>query len=265
MPRMSETQSPHSEPIEAIEALDRKLPIWGPEIVVAVAIAIDVVLPGKLTVGPSWLLPTLEGVLLVGLVVASPHPYVRHSPARRRVAIALIALVSLTNAVSLGLLSHFLLKGGMENGRTLIFSGALLWLTNVLLFGLWYWELDSGGPNSADAKTPPASRLPVRADGGPPLGPEELASKARRLPVRLVHQRNRVQPNRHDAADRDRQVADERAGCDRARDRRAGCVACREHPRLMRVRLPRWSTRTASPTRPAHTRRRENAARSTGS
>lgn len=78
---MSETQSPHSEPIEAIEALDRKLPLWGPELVVAVAIAIDVVLPSKLTVGPSWLLPTLEGVLLVGLIVASPHPYVRHSPA----------------------------------------------------------------------------------------------------------------------------------------------------------------------------------------
>ena len=143
---MSETPSPHSEPVEAIEAIDRKLPIWGPELVVAVAIVIDVILPGKLTLGPSWLLPTLEAVLLVGLIAASPHPYVRHSRARRMVAIALIALVSATNAVSLGLLSHFLLRGGMQNGRTLIFSGALLWLTNVLLFGLWYWELDSGGP-----------------------------------------------------------------------------------------------------------------------
>jgi hypothetical protein len=44
------------------------------------------------------------------------------------------------------LLCHYLLRGGKENGRALIYSGMALWLTNVLLFGIWYWELDRGGP-----------------------------------------------------------------------------------------------------------------------
>jgi hypothetical protein len=149
--RMTQTHgqrpSPRSEPIEALEALDRELPIWGPEIVVAAAIALDLALPSKLTLGPRWLLPSLEGLLLIGLAMASPRPRVRHSPARRRVAVGLIAIVSATNVVSLALLCHYLVVGGVkETGKTLIFSGALLWVNNVLLFGLWYWELDRGGP-----------------------------------------------------------------------------------------------------------------------
>jgi hypothetical protein len=48
--------------------------------------------------------------------------------------------------VSLVLLCHYLLKGGKAGGRQLIGSGVVLWVTNVLLFGLWYWQLDRGGP-----------------------------------------------------------------------------------------------------------------------
>jgi hypothetical protein len=140
-----------SEPVEAIEAeaieaLDKELPIWGPELIVAAAIALDVALPNKLTIGPNWLLPSLEGLLLLGLVMSSPHPHVRHSRARRRLAIGLIAVVSAANVVSLAVLCRLLVEGGKENGKSLIFSGVVLWGTNVLLFALWYWELDSGGP-----------------------------------------------------------------------------------------------------------------------
>ena len=52
------------------------------------------------------------------------------------------------------MLSHHLLNGGKENGHQLILSGIVLWCTNVLLFGLWYWEIDRGGP-------------PARAKGEP--------------------------------------------------------------------------------------------------
>src|SRR5437588_1391493 len=127
-------------------ALERRLPFWEPQLVVACAIALQLSLSQEVTVGPSWLLPTLEGILLIGLVVASPHPNVRHSPLRRHVAIGMIAFVSAANIVSLVLLSHRLLHGGKENGHQLILSGIVLWCTNVLLFGLWYWEVDRGGP-----------------------------------------------------------------------------------------------------------------------
>jgi len=130
-----------------VAALDQWSPYWAPQALVAAAIVLDLFLPARLTLGPSWLLPGVEGLLLIGLVVASPHPQVRHSPLRRRVAIGLIGLVSAVNIFSLGLLCHYLLQGHhKQDGRTLIFSGIALWGTNVLLFALWYFELDRGGP-----------------------------------------------------------------------------------------------------------------------
>ncbi len=122
------------------------LPTGAPRWWSSVALLLDLVLPARLTIGPTWLLPSVEGMLLLGLAMASPHPQVRHSPLRRRVAIALIALVSGVNFFSLVELSHLLLHGHVGNGRELIFSGIALWGTNVLLFGLWYFELDRGGP-----------------------------------------------------------------------------------------------------------------------
>jgi hypothetical protein len=122
-------------------------PFIGPQLVVAGAIVLDVFLPDRLTPGPPWLLPGVEGLLLLVLVLVTPHPRMRYSPLRRRAAIALIALVSAVNFVSLILLCHYLLHGGASShGRPLLFSGIALWATNVLLFGLWYWELDRGGP-----------------------------------------------------------------------------------------------------------------------
>ena len=129
-----------------VRMVERWLPFWEPQLVVACAIALQLSLSEEVTVGPNWLLPSLEGALLIGLVVVSPHPNVRKSPVRRRVAIGMIALVSAANTVSLLLLVHRLLHGGAKNGHALILSGIVLWCTNVLLFGLWYWEVDRGGP-----------------------------------------------------------------------------------------------------------------------
>ena len=121
-------------------------PFLVPQLIVAGALALDLLLPDKLTLGPSWLLPSVEGLLLLALVAISPHPQMRHSPLRRNIALALTAVVSLVNAFSLVLLSHYLVVGGKSNGRELIGAGVILWVTNVLLFGLWYWQVDRGGP-----------------------------------------------------------------------------------------------------------------------
>jgi len=126
--------------------LDDLSPWWGPQLVVAAALAIDVALPKRLTIGPTWLLPSVEGALLLVLVLVSPRPNLRHSQLRRQIAIALIGLVSAVNIYSLVELARDLLNHNVTNGRALIYSGIALWITNVLLFGLWYFELDRGGP-----------------------------------------------------------------------------------------------------------------------
>jgi hypothetical protein len=122
-------------------------PFLGPQVVVLLAIVLQLALPDKITVGPTWLIPALETVLLVGLVVLATYPRLRKSRLRRRVALSLIAIVSASNIVSLVLLSHYLIASkAQNNGKPLILSGVVLWVTNVLLFGLWYWMLDRGGP-----------------------------------------------------------------------------------------------------------------------
>ena len=60
--------------------------------------------------------------------------------------VAISSLVTAANCYSLVMLCHFLLRGGQASGHALIGSGAVLWITNVLLFGVWFWQLDSGGP-----------------------------------------------------------------------------------------------------------------------
>jgi len=75
----------------------------------------------------------LEGTLLLGLAITTPCRHREETALRRAVAIGLVTLVSATNLVSLGLLSHFLLKGGKANGHALILAGIVIWLTNVLI------------------------------------------------------------------------------------------------------------------------------------
>jgi len=130
------------------------------------AIALQLLLPERLTAGPSWLLPALEAALLVGLIVATPRELEHEHLLRRRVALGLTALVSAANITSLALLTHELLHHSSPNGRELIVSGALIWLTNVIIFGLWYWETDRGGPGrrAAGHDAPPDFLFPQMQD-----------------------------------------------------------------------------------------------------
>jgi hypothetical protein len=128
------------------DRVERGDPYWPAQLTVAVAIGLNLALSERVTVGPTWLLPGVEGVLLVALIVVAPARATAHSLARRRLSLAVIGLVSLAYVVSVGLLVHFLVNGGVAGGHRLILSGAVLWATNVLLFAVWYWELDRGGP-----------------------------------------------------------------------------------------------------------------------
>ena len=125
----------------------RSEPRWPASLAVASSMALYVVLPQRLItgLGPRWLVPTLEGALGVALLVAGPRRLSRKSGRLRSLAILLIAMVNLANLVSLCELLNLLLAKH-PGGRALIFASVPVWLTNVLVFALWYWELDRGGP-----------------------------------------------------------------------------------------------------------------------
>jgi uncharacterized membrane protein len=119
---------------------------WPAQLTVLAAICLQLALPSRLTVGPSWVVPALEAALLIGMFVVTPRQLEHEHRVRRRVALGLTAFVSAANVYSLGALTHFLLHHEVSNGHALIGSGVLIWLTNFLIFALWYWELDRGGP-----------------------------------------------------------------------------------------------------------------------
>ena len=139
---------------------------WPVQLALLLAIGLQFGLPARLTAGPSWLVPALEGVLVIGLSLATPRQLEHEHTGRRRTAIGLTAFVSAANVFSLVELSHFLLHHKVENGPELIVSGMLIWLTNFLIFALWYWELDRGGPGrrAAGHDGPPDFLFPQMND-----------------------------------------------------------------------------------------------------
>jgi len=132
---------------------------WQAVVAVTVAILLQVALPSRVTegLGPRWLIPALEGVLGIAVVITNPHRADREGSALRWLSLGLIAMITAVNMVALGELIRALLDHGGAAGRTLVFASVPIWLTNVIVFGLWFWELDRGG---VTARLQPTHRDP---------------------------------------------------------------------------------------------------------
>jgi hypothetical protein len=123
---------------------EQRLPV---ALAVAVAILLQLVLPDHLVIRPAWLLPALEGALGVGLVAANPGRISRTSTTLRTASVTLIALISLANAWSTAELVKGLINGTEGNSAAVLLGqGASIYITNIIVFSLWYWEWDRGGP-----------------------------------------------------------------------------------------------------------------------
>jgi uncharacterized membrane protein len=120
---------------------------WPAALAILAAIALQLLLPRDLAFAPDWLLPTVELLLLAFLLVADPNRIDRESAALRIAAIGLVAVASLATAWSAGRLVHRLVYGNISADPVpLLLNGGTIWLTNVIVFALWYWEADRGGP-----------------------------------------------------------------------------------------------------------------------
>lgn len=102
-------------------------------------------LPQSLLFLPRFVLPGLELVLLIALILTNPRRMTRETRWSRVASIALASLIILANLVALGLLVQSLTRKG-ASGEPLLLAAMQVWLTNVIGFGLLYWELDRGGP-----------------------------------------------------------------------------------------------------------------------
>jgi len=122
--------------------IDKPEPRWQALLAFLAIGAIYLALPRNLIIGPIWLLPTLIVVLLVPSVVS--HRMGRLS-LNRALGIIINGITTLALIGSVILLVRAL-PSHRETPLQLLRSGGLLWLTNVIVFALWYWRLDGGGP-----------------------------------------------------------------------------------------------------------------------
>lgn len=130
---------------------------WPASVAIACAIVIQVFMPEGLTFGPRWLIPGIEGLLLMSLFIANPRVLSAESRDVRFVSLALTGVIVGANTWTLvTLMQHLLRSGDMVAGRTLIYAGAGEWATGIVAFALCFWELDRGGPIRKFRPDPPA-------------------------------------------------------------------------------------------------------------
>ena len=119
-------------------------------VAIIVAIGLTLALPERIANKPRWLLPGVAILLLVVLLLSlrrmrfeQPHPLLR------TLGTILIATLSLANGLSAARLIVDILRGeGLgtkQHPAELLLVGGAIWLTNVILFGIWYWGADRGG------------------------------------------------------------------------------------------------------------------------
>ena len=138
-------------------------PLW-PSLAVLTAAALYATLPTRFISGHSgagvfgaarWIVPTLTVLLLAPLALSVPQQRLMKSASarasalrlsRRIASLGVIAVITAANAAAIVLLVHLLVNGSKTQANLLLRAGIHMWIMNVLVFALWYWQLDRGGP-----------------------------------------------------------------------------------------------------------------------
>lgn len=123
-------------------------PRWQALVAVLAVTGLYFALPPSLTVGPTWLVPVIVAAIEI------PH-LVLHRMERHRLdsflGLTLLSILTIVMVASVGFLIG-LLPTHRESPTQLLRSASSLWVTNVLVFALWYWRLDAGGPHARDER-----------------------------------------------------------------------------------------------------------------
>jgi hypothetical protein len=123
-----------------------RVPRWPAFVAMLAAAGVYLALPENLSVGPSWLLFAIVVILLIPILATYRRGRYMATRILTLVANGVITVAMIASLVLLvkGIPEH------LETPRALLGSASALWGTNILVFALWYWELDAGGPLTRD-------------------------------------------------------------------------------------------------------------------
>jgi len=146
---MTTEQRPAPEPGTGRALPDGPGEHWWPIAAAIIVVAgLHVALPARYRVQPAWLFPTVLLVLLAVLIIGDPGRIDRQKAWLRIVTSAVIAVITLANLLAAARLVVEILTNNKlfaNHPGGLLAAGAVIWATNVIAFGLWYWDLDRGG------------------------------------------------------------------------------------------------------------------------
>ena len=161
-----------SDPLET----NRDAPFWHKEhkgesrlpinIVVTLVIVLQLTLPKSLNMSFPWFICGIEAALLLLINILEPRKVNSHSGLPRNLSLGLAAAMSAANLFSIFRLINELLSGQVRDAKSLLITGGAIWITNVIVFALWYWEFDRGGPGARAAakKSVPDFLFPQMSD-----------------------------------------------------------------------------------------------------
>ncbi|MGI8451700.1 MAG: hypothetical protein ACR2MP_31845 [Streptosporangiaceae bacterium] len=121
---------------------------WPVALAILVTAGLHVALPSQYRVNPRWAVPVVLLVLLAVLIIGDPGRIDRQKPWLRVLTGIVIAFITVANLFSAARLVADILTGNkifVNNAIGLLATGGVIWATNVIAFGLWYWDLDRGG------------------------------------------------------------------------------------------------------------------------
>jgi hypothetical protein len=120
---------------------------WAVGLAMLALITLQLLAPRAYAFQPGWLIPALELAIFVVLTIASPRRINRESAVLRMLGLGLVAIATSATAWSAVSLGYDLIYAiGPRDPAGLIRDGGAIWITNVIVFSLWYWEFDRGGP-----------------------------------------------------------------------------------------------------------------------
>lgn len=131
---------------------------WPPVAAILVALALYATLPSDVPVVLRVVVVAVGLILIVPVVVLNPRRIDRETRWSRRLSVTQVLLLLVANHVALAIVMHALLSSEKKDGPLILLATLQVWVTNVIAYGLAYWELDRGGPVSRRIR--PRNRLP---------------------------------------------------------------------------------------------------------
>jgi uncharacterized membrane protein len=137
--------------------------LWHAEITLMVAVILQLTISKHLQIGPKHLVAGLLMLLIVATAFTAPKRHLGKAKSHLTLSTLLIGLVSLANAAELALLINALLHNTQIGGRSLLSGAFAIFLTNIIVFGLWYWELDGPGLSGRHTRSDEQFQFPQTA------------------------------------------------------------------------------------------------------